>query len=99
MVQITPAAVQQFKTLMSGERMTCAGIRIYAAPGGCCGPQFGMEITQNGEAGDQQIETDGLKFYVEPEAAKILAQAKIDYLQSGPRTGFAIQGLGSSCCG
>ncbi len=98
MVQITPTAVQQFKSLMTNAKMTGAAIRIYASGGGCCGPQFGMDITQKGEPGDQEVETDGLKFYLEPEASKLLAQAKIDYLKSGPRQGFAIQGL-SSCCG
>lgn len=97
MLDITPAAVNQFKTFLTENQAEGSGIRIFATKG-CCGPACGMDIAEQASAGDQVIERDGLRIFVEPAAGSALAQVVIDYVPNGPAKGFKLRGLASGCC-
>ena len=97
MLDITPAAVNQFKTFLAENQAEGPGIRIFA-PKGCCGPAYGMDIAEQASAGDQVIERNGLRLFVEPAAGSTLAQVVIDYVPHGPAKGFKLRGLASGCC-
>lgn len=92
MLEITDSAVKQFKKILLDSDAKDSGIRIYSAGGGCC-PSYGLDVSENGEDGDRLIEKDGLRLFVEPSAYMQLSNAKIDYINSGERKGFAITGL------
>jgi iron-sulfur cluster assembly accessory protein len=100
MPEITDSALQQFKKLITDSKADGSGIRVFASGGGCCGPSYGMEISETGEAGDKLLEKDGLKIFIDSVASESLDNATIDYLKQGNREGFSIQGLPKSgCCG
>jgi len=98
MLEVTGSAVEQFKKLLTESGAEGSGVRVFLSGGGCC-PSFGIDISESGEAGDELIEKDGLKVFVEPAAHNELSNAKIDYVDSGDMKGFSITGLSSSCCG
>lgn len=97
-MEITEAAVQQFKKMMADTNPKSAGIRIYATGSGCCGPSYGLDIAEKVEATDKVIEKNDLKIFVDPEASQGLSNATIDFSTSGKK-GFVIKGISSSCCG
>lgn len=97
MFEITEAAVKQFKKLLLDSNAEGLGIRVFISGGGCCS-SYGLDVTESGETGDELIEMDGLKVFVDPTAYNELSNAKLDYLDSGEMKGFSITGL-SSCCG
>lgn len=97
MLDITPAAVTQFKTFLAENQAEGSGIRIFTAKG-CCGPSYGMDIAEQAAAGDQMLERDGLRLFIDPAAGSALAQVVIDYVPSGPAKGFKLRGLTSSGC-
>ena len=92
MLEVTDAAVKQFKKILSESGATNSNIRIFNSGGGCCA-SYGLDITEKGEGGDVLIEKDGLKIYVEPAAHETLSKATLDY-----KNGFMIEGM-PSCCG
>jgi iron-sulfur cluster assembly protein len=99
MLDITPAAVNQFKAFLAENQAEESGIRIFASKG-CCGPAYGMDIAEQASAGDQVVERDGLRLFIEPAAGSALAQVVIDYVPNGPAKGFKLRGLPTSgCCG
>ena len=98
MLDVTDAAIIQFKNLLSDANAQGSGIRVFVSGSGCCS-SYGLDISANGEPGDELIERDGLKVFVEPRAYDELSSAKIDYVDSGDIKGFTITGLSSSCCG
>lgn len=56
-----------------------------------------MDIATRPEKNDRTIMQDGLSFFLERDADRLLANATIDYVD---RQGFVISGLHrSSCCG
>lgn len=97
-MEITEAAVQQFKKMIADSNAKGAGIRIFTTGGGCCGPSYGLDIAEKAEANDQVIEKNDLKIFVAPEASQGLSNATIDFSTSGKK-GFVIKGISSSCCG
>ena len=54
-----------------------------------------MGIANAAEAGDETLEQDGLKVYLDREANKMLSEATIDFSNS---EGFAISGMNQSAC-
>ena len=99
MLDITEAAIEELKNLLAGAGAKDSGIRISVSSGGGCGPAFGMDIAEKGESGDDTIEKNGLKVFVEPMAHIELFDATIDCVGSGDQKRFAITGLSSGCCG
>jgi iron-sulfur cluster assembly protein len=108
MLGVTDSAVKEFKKIISDSNANGAGIRIFASQG-CCGPSYGMDVSEKGNDGDKLVEKDGLKIFIDHSASVGLDQATIDFLEEGPHKGFMIQGLPQSngcssgcsdgCCG
>jgi len=92
MLEITHAAVKQFKKILSESDAANSNIRIFLSGGGCCA-SYGLDITEKGEDGDLLIEKNNLRIYVEPAAHEALSKATLDY-----KNGFMVKGT-PSCCG
>jgi len=54
-----------------------------------------MGVAPNAEDGDEILEKDGLKVFLEKEANKMLLNATIDFSDN---EGFAIEGMTQSAC-
>lgn len=94
-LSVRPAAVDQVKRLMSGQKTEIA-VRIYAQPGGggCCGGgggavQFGMAFAR-ARPDDEVVKVDGFKVIVDPGSAKFVNGAVVDYVESLEESGFKI---------
>ncbi len=92
MLQITEAAITQFKKILSEADATNSNIRIFISGGGCCA-SYGLDVTEKGEDGDLLMEKNNLRIYVAPAAHEALSKATLDY-----ENGFMIKGM-PSCCG
>jgi Fe-S cluster assembly iron-binding protein IscA len=54
-----------------------------------------MGVAPNAEDGDETLEKDGLRVFLDREANKMLLDATIDFSNS---EGFAISGMNQSAC-
>lgn len=102
MLTITPEAVGQLKTFLSDQGTPEAGLRVFVAPGGCSGLQYGMTIEDNAEDGDEIIETDGVRLMVDNFSAMYLQGAEVDYVNSLMGGGFTVHNpnaVASCACG
>lgn len=98
MLEVTEAAVKEFKRLIAESGAEGSGVRIFEAGGGCCGPQYGLDISEKGEAGDILFNKDGLNVYLDAAASAGLAEATLDHAGEGPQPGFVILGLPKKAC-
>jgi iron-sulfur cluster assembly accessory protein len=98
MLGVTDNAVKEFKKLLEDSKASNSGIRVFASGGSCCGPSFGMDISEKGVESDKLLEMDGLKIFIDPMAFNDLENATIDFMEEGQQKGFVIQGLASSGC-
>jgi iron-sulfur cluster assembly accessory protein len=87
------------KQFMVDEGKEGWGLRIYKAGESCCGPSFGLDLLENPEPGDEVIEKNGLKLFVEKDTVESLAEMSMDYVEEGEQAGFILSGGKASSCG
>lgn len=97
MLLISDKALDKAKEILTAEGKSDWGIRIYCAGESCCGPSFGLDINEIPASGDEILERDGLKLFLEKTAFERLSDMKLDYFEDGERAGFILTGASSSC--
>ena len=102
MITITPEAVQQLKGFLVEQGSPEAGLRVFVAPGGCSGLQYGMTIEESAEEGDEIIEADGVRLLVDNFSAMYLQGSQVDYVDALMGGGFTVHNpnaVASCACG
>lgn len=102
MISITEPASQQLKTLMEQQGLQDLGLRVFVAPGGCSGFQYGMRFEDSAMDGDSVNAFDGIQVYVDEFSAEYLEGAEIDYVDSLMGGGFTVhnpQAVSNCSCG
>jgi iron-sulfur cluster assembly protein len=98
MLTISDVAVEKAKEILEAESKTGQGLRFYTAGSSCCGPSFGIDITESPQDGDDVIEQSGLKVFVAKDAAEKLNNMKLDFVDDGQKQGFTFTGGEPSSC-
>ena len=78
MVTITDDAVEQLKAFLDDQGTPEFALRVFVAPGGCSGLQYGMSVEEVIEEGDTVIESHGVRLLVDEFSAMYLGGAEID---------------------
>lgn len=102
LVSMTPEAVVQLKDYLVDQDMSDGMLRVFVAPGGCSGLQYGMSVEEVAEEDDHVIEQDGIKLLVDEFSAMYLEGAEIDYVNSLMGGGFTVRNpnaVASCACG
>jgi len=102
MLSITPAAVDQLKSFLAEQGTPDHALRVFVAPGGCSGLQYGMTIEEQAEEGDEIIEHGGVRLMVDTFSAMYLGGAEVDYVNSLMGGGFTVRNpnaVASCACG
>ena len=102
MITITSEAASQLKEFLTEQGMPNAGLRVFVAPGGCSGLQYGMTVEENAEEGDEVIESDGVRLMVDNFSAMYLQGAEVDYNNALMGGGFTVHNpmaVASCACG
>ena len=102
LVTLTPKASSRLKSLLQEEGKADLGLRIYVEGGGCHGFQYGMHFDEKPGEGDEVVEVDGVKVFIDPASIKYLQGSIVDYVDSMIGGGFSVQNpnaLSSCGCG
>lgn len=91
MIGVTSNAVNQLQTLLAqkGLRPEADGLRLAVEKGGCAGFQYTMRLGAP-EAGDQVVETGGIRVFLAPESLPFLAGVEIDFVDDLSDSGFRV---------
>lgn len=90
MIKVTSGAVQQLRFLLADKAADPAhGLRVQIAKGGCSGLQYEMALDQK-RAGDEVLEEDGVRFFVDADSASYLDGATLDFRDGLTGAGFHI---------
>ncbi len=90
LITMTPEAVEKLKEYLEEQGTPEAMLRVFVAPGGCSGLQYGMSIEDLTEEDDHVIEQDGIKLVVDQFSATYLEGAEIDFVNSLMGGGFTV---------
>jgi iron-sulfur cluster assembly accessory protein len=94
---ITDKAADKAREILSGEGKDTWGIRIYVAGESCCGPSYGLNLQEEQMPGDEVVEKNGLKIYIDKRTFETLSEKELDYYIGEEGEGFMFTGGVSSC--
>ena len=94
-INVTEAAALKISQLLSEEKKTDAGLRVFVQGGGCSGFQYGLMIEESSgdaDAGaDQIFQSNGVKLFVDPISVRYLTGAEVDFVDNLMGGGFTIK--------
>ncbi len=92
MIEITPAAASQIKTMLSEQKTPLAngGLRITVEGGGCSGMQYAMSFASRKE-GDQVFHQHDVDVLVDSPSLVFIDGSVIDYTDGLTGAGFKIR--------
>jgi len=88
MITLTPLAAEKVKDLLTGRGTPGIGLRVGVRGGGCSGNSYFMEFCQEGVAGDEVVESNGVKLIVDLKSMVLLGGTEIDYVEGLMGAGF-----------
>lgn len=89
-VQLTDTAVVKVKSLLASEGDDELGLRVAVKPGGCSGFSYEMFFDADVEEEDIVTNFNGLRVVVDPQSAKRMTGAVLDYREGLMEAGFSI---------
>jgi iron-sulfur cluster assembly accessory protein len=102
MITLTNKAVNQVQKVISEQTKGFAGLRVAVVGGGCSGFQYTMNLEPQSREGDDVVEIDGFKVFVDPQSMLYLDGTEIDYVETTQAAGFQFKNpnvTGSCGCG
>jgi iron-sulfur cluster assembly protein len=102
LVTVTDRAAEKAISLLEQRGMQQGALRVFVVGGGCSGYQYGMAIAQEAEDGDVVIEEKGVRILIDPDSARLISGAEVDYVEDLMKAGFTIfnpNAVKSCACG
>src|SRR5262245_51939672 len=92
MITLTDAAITKFSEAARAEGREGHGLRVSVKNGGTLQPEFALNFVAPDEiAGDDtHVVSGGISLYVDPESARWLKDASIDFIDSLYESGFRV---------
>lgn len=97
---MTDAAAERVKAILEATTAEALGLRVGIKKGGCAGMEYTVELATDADPTEDQVEKDGARVFVAPEAVLFLLGTEMDYEQTVLRSGFVFRNPNqTSACG
>jgi iron-sulfur cluster insertion protein len=80
-IQMTDAAANKVKSLITEEENPALKLRVYITGGGCSGFQYGFTFDEAINDGDTVIEKNGVTMVVDSMSLQYLIGGSVDYIE------------------
>ena len=99
-LKLTDAAVARIRALREKSGKAGAGLRVSLKEGGCAGYEYDMQWAEEPKPGDDVVEQDGVKVFIDPSALLYLLGSTMDYQEDKLKAGFVFDNPNQiSACG
>jgi iron-sulfur cluster assembly protein len=88
MIHFTAVAAQKVKDLLTQRGTPDIGLRIGVRGGGCSGNSYFMEFCEAESPGDEVVESNGIRLYLDLKSAVLLGGTEVDYVEGLMGAGF-----------
>lgn len=88
MITLTEKATTKVTEVLGEQTENFVGIRLAVSGGGCSGFQYAMDLERESRQGDQIVEINGFKVFVDEQSLLYLEGTQIDYVESIQGAGF-----------
>jgi iron-sulfur cluster assembly protein len=104
MIDITPTAATKVKELLEESGKADHALRIFVRGMSCSGPAYGMALDNEPREDDNVAEFSGVRILVDPQSARYVEGAQVDYVDGLMGRGFTVstpnyKAEGSGGCG
>ena len=100
MITVTDSAATKVSEFIGEQSEPFAGIRVVIIAGGCSGFEYRMNLENEERPGDQIVEANGFKVFVDEQSMLYLDGTVIDFVESAQGSGFAFNNPNvQSTCG
>jgi iron-sulfur cluster assembly accessory protein len=92
-LEVTSAAAGEIKKFIADEQdlPETAGLRVRVVPGGCSGFQYSLNIEEDSRQGDNVIDKDGIRIFVDMFSTQYLNGIRIDHTSNMMGSGFTFE--------
>ncbi len=90
MITVTETASEKIKELLNQENKEGWGLRIAVQGGGCSGMEYNLGLAEKPEDGDDTIESQGVKLFVDPFSLPYVDGSMIDFYEGIEGQGFTV---------
>jgi len=88
MIVLTSVAARKVKELLEKRGTPQSGLRLGVRGGGCSGNSYFMEFCDTESPGDEVLESDGVRLFVDLKSAVLLGGTEVDYVEGLMGAGF-----------
>ncbi len=100
LVTVTEAAAAELQRAMEAQDKQDMALRIAVFPGGCAGMQYGLSLDSEGQPGDEEFVSGGIRLVVGRQDLPLVEGMQVDYVQSVSGSGFKVENPNASeSCG
>ena len=97
---LTPAAVEQVKTVMKEQGFEDLVLVVRVVPAGCSGLGYDLNLLKDAKPGDITWEQEGIRIATDAMSVQYLGGTEVDYLVSDTQAGFKFNNPNAkSTCG
>lgn len=89
-IAVTPAAIEKVRALLKTEKNLPpdTGLRVAVVDGGCAGQSYKLTFETKGRDGDESLEFDGLRIFIDPKSAPFIRGTTLDFVEGLNSAGF-----------
>jgi len=99
-ITLSERAAARVRDIVANADGSAEGIRVGIKKGGCAGMEYTVDLVREPKPGDDMVEADGAKVFVNPEATLFLLGTEMDFEVTKLRTGFVFRNPNqTSACG
>ena len=100
LITVTDAAAAELQRSMEAQNKQDMALRIAVFPGGGAGMQYGLSLDSEGQPGDEEFVSGGIRLVVGRQDLPMVAGMQVDYVQSVSGSGFKVENPNASeSCG
>ena len=98
-MSMTDAAAERVSAILA-TKGDALGLRVGIKKGGCAGMEYTIDMATETKLNEDQIEKNGARVFVAPEAVLFLLGTEMDYKETTLRSGFTFRNPNqTSACG
>ena len=91
LITVTDAAAAERQRSMEAQDKQDMALRIAVFPGGCAGMQYGLSLDSEGQPGDEEFVSGGIRLVVGRQDLPMVTGMQVDYVQSVSGSGFKVE--------
>ena len=91
MISLTDAAADRVKALVENSGGPVLGLRVGVSTKGCSGLSYVFEYAKEKKPFEEEVDTKGVKVFIDPMATMYLAGAEMDYVEEKLKRGFVFK--------